>query len=225
MEAWCSGLTCSPVKAEIAGSNPVASARFTCQACSWHTNAWLRAEGVMLSARLLLQACAGDVGRSGRCRRACRRLRERPALSVTPTAMLRSAQGTPTCVATGRSLPLSVAQRSSGRTRVRQRLSLTGRAAGPRLVALEDAFDGVEQLAEGVHRGAPFRHQRVDHRAASGGTVAQVREVVGATTASTETVHRARRQWRQSGRRRRRARRGRAPSCRPTVRRRRSSAR
>ncbi len=25
-EAWCSGLTCSPVKAEIAGSNPVASA-------------------------------------------------------------------------------------------------------------------------------------------------------------------------------------------------------
>ncbi len=27
MEAWCSGLTCSPVKAEIAGSNPVASAR------------------------------------------------------------------------------------------------------------------------------------------------------------------------------------------------------
>ena len=29
MEAWCSGLTCSPVKAEIAGSNPVASARVT----------------------------------------------------------------------------------------------------------------------------------------------------------------------------------------------------
>src|SRR5690606_15129268 len=27
VEAWCSGLTCSPVKAEIAGSNPVASAR------------------------------------------------------------------------------------------------------------------------------------------------------------------------------------------------------
>src|SRR5690606_12970359 len=27
LEAWCSGLTCSPVKAEIAGSNPVASAR------------------------------------------------------------------------------------------------------------------------------------------------------------------------------------------------------
>ena len=26
LEAWCSGLTCSPVKAEIAGSNPVASA-------------------------------------------------------------------------------------------------------------------------------------------------------------------------------------------------------
>lgn len=26
MEAWCSGLTCGPVKAEIAGSNPVASA-------------------------------------------------------------------------------------------------------------------------------------------------------------------------------------------------------
>ena len=25
-EAWCSGLTCSPVKAETAGSNPVASA-------------------------------------------------------------------------------------------------------------------------------------------------------------------------------------------------------
>src|SRR5688572_25798015 len=25
LEAWCSGLTCSPVKAEIAGSNPVAS--------------------------------------------------------------------------------------------------------------------------------------------------------------------------------------------------------
>ena len=25
-EAWCSGLTCGPVKAEIAGSNPVASA-------------------------------------------------------------------------------------------------------------------------------------------------------------------------------------------------------
>src|SRR5438874_9665591 len=25
VEAWCSGLTCSPVKAEIAGSNPVAS--------------------------------------------------------------------------------------------------------------------------------------------------------------------------------------------------------
>ena len=28
VEAWCSGLTCSPVKAEIAGSNPVASAHF-----------------------------------------------------------------------------------------------------------------------------------------------------------------------------------------------------
>ncbi len=27
MEVWCSGLTCSPVKAEIAGSNPVTSAR------------------------------------------------------------------------------------------------------------------------------------------------------------------------------------------------------
>ena len=27
-EAWCSGLTCGPVKAEIAGSNPVASAIF-----------------------------------------------------------------------------------------------------------------------------------------------------------------------------------------------------
>jgi len=27
LEAWCSGLTCSPVKAETAGSNPVASAR------------------------------------------------------------------------------------------------------------------------------------------------------------------------------------------------------
>ena len=26
MEAWCSGLTCGPVKAETAGSNPVASA-------------------------------------------------------------------------------------------------------------------------------------------------------------------------------------------------------
>jgi hypothetical protein len=26
LEAWCSGLTCGPVKAEIAGSNPVASA-------------------------------------------------------------------------------------------------------------------------------------------------------------------------------------------------------
>src|SRR3954469_18487188 len=26
LEAWCSGLTCSPVKAETAGSNPVASA-------------------------------------------------------------------------------------------------------------------------------------------------------------------------------------------------------
>jgi hypothetical protein len=25
-EVWCSGLTCSPVKAEIAGSNPVTSA-------------------------------------------------------------------------------------------------------------------------------------------------------------------------------------------------------
>ena len=25
VEAWCSGLTCSPVKAETAGSNPVAS--------------------------------------------------------------------------------------------------------------------------------------------------------------------------------------------------------
>ncbi len=29
LEAWCSGLTCSPVKAEIAGSNPVASASAT----------------------------------------------------------------------------------------------------------------------------------------------------------------------------------------------------
>jgi hypothetical protein len=28
LEAWCSGLTCGPVKAEIAGSNPVASARY-----------------------------------------------------------------------------------------------------------------------------------------------------------------------------------------------------
>ena len=28
-EAWCSGLTCGPVKAEIAGSNPVASAPYT----------------------------------------------------------------------------------------------------------------------------------------------------------------------------------------------------
>src|SRR6476620_6522121 len=27
LEAWCSGLTCSPVKAETAGSNPVASAK------------------------------------------------------------------------------------------------------------------------------------------------------------------------------------------------------
>ena len=26
LEVWCSGLTCSPVKAEIAGSNPVTSA-------------------------------------------------------------------------------------------------------------------------------------------------------------------------------------------------------
>ncbi len=26
LEAWCSGLTCVPVKDEIAGSNPVASA-------------------------------------------------------------------------------------------------------------------------------------------------------------------------------------------------------
>ncbi|MEA2573329.1 MAG: hypothetical protein QOH93_627 [Chloroflexia bacterium] len=29
LEAWCSGLTCSPVKAETAGSNPVASALTT----------------------------------------------------------------------------------------------------------------------------------------------------------------------------------------------------
>ena len=27
LEVWCSGLTCSPVKAEIAGSNPVTSAQ------------------------------------------------------------------------------------------------------------------------------------------------------------------------------------------------------
>ena len=30
-EAWCSGLTCSPVKAETAGSNPVASAVASCR--------------------------------------------------------------------------------------------------------------------------------------------------------------------------------------------------
>lgn len=35
LEAWCSGLTCCPVKAEIAGSNPVASAEIWRRPMGW----------------------------------------------------------------------------------------------------------------------------------------------------------------------------------------------
>jgi hypothetical protein len=38
LEAWCSGLTCSPVKAETAGSNPVASAQYEVSALGGEQN-------------------------------------------------------------------------------------------------------------------------------------------------------------------------------------------
>lgn len=40
LDPWCSGLTCGPVKAEIAGSNPVGSANFKGKTCfqGWFTN-------------------------------------------------------------------------------------------------------------------------------------------------------------------------------------------
>ncbi len=46
--AWCSGLTCGPVKAEIAGSNPVAPAKKTVKAVFFLLTIYVRRYGILI---------------------------------------------------------------------------------------------------------------------------------------------------------------------------------